>query len=153
MTLEGQPDTDELSGQVPLAYHPPVRLPPVLAGALSLAIGLLPIAPPEHVHEREAHGHAQVVVHRHMPPHGFLEHHREHQASLDDDDAPVLTLTTVYTVPGSIVLAVPEQSAGALIEPPEQRSIERVLTKFDVPIHGPPRAPAGLRAPPISPAS
>jgi len=125
----------------------------VLAGALSLAIGLSPIAPPEHVHEREAHGHARVVFHRHMPPHGFLEHHREHQTSLDDDDAPVLTLTTVYTVPGSIVLAVPEQSASALIEPPEQQSIERVLTKFDVPIHGPPRAPVGLRAPPISPAS
>jgi hypothetical protein len=28
-----------------------------------------------------------------------------------------------------------------------------VFTKFDVPIHGPPRAPAGPRAPPFSPAS
>jgi hypothetical protein len=125
----------------------------VLASALSLAIGVLPLAAPEHVHEREDHGHAKVVVHRHMPPHGFVDHHREHQSSLDDDDEPVLTLTTVYTVPSSIVLATPERSASALIEPPEERSVERVLTKFDIPIHGPPRAPAGLRAPPFSPAS
>jgi hypothetical protein len=128
-------------------------LPFVLASALSLAIGLLPLAAPEHVHEREDHGHAQVVVHRHMPPHSFLEHHRGHQASLDDDDAPVLVLTTVYTVPSSVSLAAPERLASALIEPPERKSVERVLTKFDVPIHGPPRAPAGLRAPPFSPAS
>ena len=120
---------------------------------LSVVIGLLPLAAPEHIHEREDHGHADVVVHRHLPPHGLEEHHREHQASLDDDDAPVLTLTTVYTVPSSIVLATPERSASALIEPLERRSVERVLTKFDVPIHGPPRAPAGLRAPPFSPAS
>jgi hypothetical protein len=120
---------------------------------LSFALGLLPIAAPEHVHEREDHGHAQVVAHRHMPPHGFLKHHRQHHASLDDDDPPALTLTTVFTVPGSMVLAVPERSASALAEPPEQQSIERALTKFDVPIHGPPRAPAGLRAPPFSPAS
>jgi hypothetical protein len=125
----------------------------VLAGMLSLAIGLLPLAAPEHVHEREEHGHVQVVVHRHMPAHGFLEHHREHQASLDDDDTPVLTLTPLYTVPASVVLAAPEQSASVLIEPLEQHSIERVPTEFDVPIHGPPRAPAGLRGPPISPAS
>jgi hypothetical protein len=125
----------------------------VLASVLSLAIGVLPLAAPEHVHEREDHGHAQFVVHRHLTPHGFLEHHREHQASLDDDDGPVLTLTTVYTVPGLVVLGAPEYSGSALIESPEPQRIERVLSKFDVPIHGPPRAPAGLRAPPFSPAS
>ena len=130
-----------------------MRLPRVLASVLSFAIGLLPLAAPEHVHEREDHGHAQVVVHRHMPPHDFVDHHREHQASLDDDDAPLLTLTTVYTVPGSVVLAAPQRSASDLIEPPERQIIERVLTKFDIPIHGPPRAPVGLRAPPFSPAS
>jgi hypothetical protein len=129
-----------------------VRLYPVLASALSLAIGVLPLAPAEHVHEREDHGHAQVVVHRHMPPHGLLGH-REYQASLDDDDAPVLTLTTVYTVPSSLALATPERSASEFVEPPERKSIDRVLTGFDVPIHGPPRAPSGLRAPPVSPAS
>lgn len=130
-----------------------MRLPRVLASVLSFAIGLLPLAAPEHVHERDDHGHARVVVHRHVPDHGFLEHHREDQASLDDDDAPVLTLTTVYIVRGSVPLATPERSASTLIEPPERKKVERVLTKFDIPIHGPPRALAGLRAPPISPAS
>ena len=125
----------------------------MLASVLSLAIGLLPLAAPEHVHEREDHGHAQVVVHRHMPPHSFLEHHREHQGSLDDDDAPILTLTTLYTVPDSLVLAAPERSSTALIQPPERQCVERVVSKFDVPIHGPPRAPAGLRAPPFFPAT
>jgi hypothetical protein len=125
----------------------------VLASVLSLAIGLLPLAAPEHVHEREDHGHAQVVVHRHVPPHRFVDHHRGHQASLDDDDAPVRTLTTVFTVPGSVDLAAPERSASALIKPPEPESVERTLTKFDIPIHGPPRAPTGPRAPPFSPAS
>jgi hypothetical protein len=120
---------------------------------LSLAIGLLPVAAPEHVHEREEHGHAEMVVHRHMPPHGLIDHHGEHQASLDDNDAPVFTLTTVFTVPGQAILSLPQRSASTLIAPPEQQRIERILTKFDVPIHGPPRAPAGLRAPPISPAS
>jgi hypothetical protein len=120
---------------------------------LTVAIGLVPLAAPEHVHEREEDGHAQVVVHRHMPPHGFGEHHRAPEAALDHDEEPVLTLTTVYTVPGPVVLAAPERSARALVEPPERQRIERVLTKFDVPIHGPPRAPAGLRAPPVLPAS
>jgi hypothetical protein len=114
---------------------------------------MLPVAAPEHVHEHEEHGHAQTVVHRHMPPHGFVEHHREHQAAAEDDDAPILTLTTVYTVPGGLILAAPERRVSALAEPVERTDIERVQTKSDVPIHGPPRAPAGLRAPPFSPAS
>ena len=53
------------------------RIPFTCAGAeyhresvLSLAVGLLPMAAPEHVHDRDEHGHAELVVHRHMPPHG-----------------------------------------------------------------------------------
>ena len=129
----------------------------VLASVFCLAIGLLPAAAPEHVHQLEDHGHAEVVIHRHMAPHGVVnraDHHNDdgHQTSLEDD-APILTLTSLYTVPGSLILASPERSASDLIEIPEAHSITHVLTKFDVPIHGPPRAPAGLRAPPFSPAS
>jgi hypothetical protein len=105
-----------------------VRIPRLLASALSIAIGLLPIAAPEHVHDREDRGHAQVVVHRHMPPHALVEHHGEDRAALDHDDAPVLTLNTVYTVPGSVVLATPARSASALTEPPERQRIDRALT-------------------------
>ena len=130
-----------------------MRVPGIIASALSLAIGLLPIAAPEHVHEREDHGHAEVVVHRHMPPHGLLDHHSAHQGSVEDDDAPILTLTTVYTVPASLILAGPERFVSSLIEPPRPERIERSQTKFDVSIHGPPRAPSVLRGPPFSPAS
>jgi hypothetical protein len=128
-----------------------VRVPGTIACVLGLAVGLLPIAAPEHVHEREDHGHAELVVHRHMPPHGGLEHYGD-DASVDDDDAPILTLTTVYTIPVSLILAGPERSVSALIEPPQPERIERSQTKFDVPIHGPPLAPAVLRGPPFSPA-
>jgi hypothetical protein len=88
-----------------------------------------------------------------MPPHGFLEHHPEHQASVEDDDAPIRTLTTVYTVPAPVVLATPERFVHSLIEPPGPERIDRSQTKFDVPIHGPPRAPSVLRGPPFFPAS
>ena len=131
-----------LARQPNVAYDSPVRVPGIIASVLSLAVGLLPVAAPEHVHEREDHGHAELVVHRHMPPHGLLDHHREHQASVEDDDAPILTLTTVYTVPASVILAAPERLVSALIEPPAPERIERSQTKFDVPIHGPPRAPS-----------
>jgi hypothetical protein len=125
----------------------------IFASVLSLAVGLLPIAAPEHVHEREDHGHAELVVHRHMPPHGVLDHHGAHQTSVEDDDAPILTLTTVCTVPASLTVAEPARFVSSLIEPPAPERIERAQTKFDVPIHGPPRAPSVLRGPPFSPAS
>jgi hypothetical protein len=130
-----------------------VGVPGIIASVLSLAVGLLPIAAPEHVHEREDHGHAELVVHRHMPPHGVLDHDDAHQASVEDQDAPILTLTTVYTVPPSLILAEPQRFVSSLTEPPQPERIERSQTKFDVPIHGPPRAPAVLRGPPFSPAS
>ena len=129
-----------------------MRVPGIIASVLSLAVGLLPVAAPEHVHEREDHGHAELVVHRHTPPHGLLDH-REHQESVEDDDAPILTLTTVYTVPAPVILSEPERLVSSLIEPPAPERIERSQTKCDVPIHGPPRAPAVLRGPPFSPAS
>src|SRR6185436_8375162 len=98
-----------------VTYDSPVSVSGIIASALTLAVGLLPIAAPEHVHEREDHGHAQLVVHRHIPPHDLLDHHGEHQTSVDDDDAPILTLTTVYTVPASVILAEPERLVSSLI--------------------------------------
>ena len=141
-------------GVAPLVYDRRVRVVQGLAGILSMAVGLVPLAAPEHVHEREHHGHADVVVHRHAEPHG-LGHHDDHapQSSLDDDESRVLTLTIFYTVPNSVTLAAPERSMTELIDAPELQSVKALLSKFDVPIHGPPRAPAGLRAPPFSPAS
>ena len=142
-----------MARQAKVAYDSLVRVPEIIASVLSLAVGLLPVAAPEHVHERDNHGHAELVVHRHTPPHGFLEHHREHQASVEDDDAPILTLTTVYTVPASLALAAPARFVSSLIAPATPDRIDRAQTTFEVPIHGPPRAPSVLRGPPFSPAS
>lgn len=130
-----------------------MRASGVVSCVLGLAIGLLPLGAPEHVHEREAHGHADVVVHRHVAPHDLLEPAREHDASVDEDDAPVLTLSAVYTVPTLVTLAGPARLGRFLVEPPGPQRLERTQTKFDVPIHGPPRAPSLLRGPPLSPAS
>jgi hypothetical protein len=123
----------------------------VLPSVLSLAIGLLPIAAPEHVHEREESGHGELLVHRHVPSHGILPHD---SASVDHaGDEPILTLTALYTVPGPFALAGPERMARTLIEPPRPHVSVHVRTTFDVSIHGPPRAPTALRAPPITPAT
>jgi hypothetical protein len=130
-----------------------VKLSRVLASVLSLAIGLMPVAAPEHVHERDDHGHARVVVHRHMQPHGLAEHHREHDGAFEHDDTPILTLSAIYTVPGSLVVSGPERLATTLLETPEEQRIERSRPELEISIHGPPRAPTGLRAPPFAPAS
>ena len=122
-----------------------------LAGVLGAALGLLPFAPPEHMHEAEKEGHIHVVVHRHLNPHGIVGHHAEHHSTVDDDDGPVLTLTTVYNVPAFVVVAAPPRIVRELIEPPTLRRIERPLADVDILIHGPPRAPTPPRAPPFSP--
>ena len=130
---------------------PDVKVSRFLAGVLGAALGLLPVAPPEHMHEAEEQGHVHVVLHRHLNPHGILEHHGEHHSTVDDDDGPVLTLTTVYNVPAPLVVAGPPRIAHEWIEPPTPRRIERPLADVDILIHGPPHAPTAPRAPPFSP--
>jgi hypothetical protein len=138
-----------------IAYDARVSLSRSLAVALSAALGLLPVAPPEHVHEAEEQGHSHVVVHRHATTHGILEHHSDHHATstLEDHDGPAFTLTDSYTVPATQVLVGPPAVAATLIEPTVSRRLARVFVGTEVLIHGPPRAPTGLRAPPFSPAS
>jgi hypothetical protein len=122
-----------------------------LAGVLGAALGLLPVVPPDHMHEAEEHGHVHAFVHRHLNPHGVLEHHdADHRPTLDDDDGPVLTLSSIYEVPTSVVVASPPRIVSAWIEPPAPRQPERPLGDVEILIHGPPRAPTPLRAPPFS---
>ena len=127
---------------------PPVKVPTILAGVMGAALGLLPIAPPEHLHEAEEQGHVHVVIHRHLTPHDLLEHHAHCQATVDDDDGPILTPTAVYIVPAHQPIAGPERLATAWIEAPGLRREERPLAKVETLIHGPPRAPTTSRAPP-----
>lgn len=128
---------------------PFVKVSRLLAGIVGATIGLLPVAPPEHVHETEDQGHIHTVIHRHLQPHGNLEHHADRQSAFDDDDGPVLTLTAVYTVPVSLVAACPPpRIVNAWIEPPKPHLVEWPFADVDLLIHGPPRAPKPPRAPP-----
>jgi len=54
-----------------------VKVFPTLAAMLGAAMAMLPIAPPEHVHEAEAEGHVHVVVHRHAKVHDILDRHAD----------------------------------------------------------------------------
>ena len=123
----------------------------VSSAALAAVIGLGPLVPPEHVHETEEHGHHRMVVHRHAEAHPLQSPADRHHRSLHDDDDPVLTLTAPFTVPG--VPAVQAASPASIIvlpEPPAATAFHRGGDSREPLIHGPPRAPASLRAPPRS---
>jgi hypothetical protein len=133
---------------------PSVKLSRILASVLGAALGLLPIVPPEHMHEAEEHGHVQALIHRHLQPHGMLEHHAAEPHSINDhDDDPVLTLTNVYSVPVLPVFDRPPRIVSAVIEPPQPRRFDRAFFDSEILIHGPPRAPTPPRAPPSTPAT
>jgi len=128
-----------------------VQLLRVSSAVLAAAIGLGPIVPPEHVHEMEEHGHHRMVVHRHAEAHPLTAPGARHHRELHEDDDPVLTLTAVYTVPGSPV-APPASPALVVVlpEPPVAVAFHRAGDLREPLIHGPPRAPASLRGPPRS---
>jgi len=121
----------------------------ILAGAL----GMVPLLPAEHAHEVEADGHSRVVVHQHAQPHSIghlpgAHHRRGRQQIVDHPDEPVLTLSTVFTNSTPHTLAIPLRVVVAIIQP-VQLDLGRASTGFvERLIHGPPRAPSGLRAPP-----
>ena len=120
---------------------------------LVVAMGIAPIVPPEHVHEAEEQGHQHIVIHRHLEPHRSGDHSGQHHAVVDHDDEPLLTLAAVYTVPTSPSVDSPLAVVDALISPVTSPRAEYVRPDVDILIHGPPRGPTSLRAPPISPAS
>jgi len=121
-----------------------------LAVVLGAALGLLPLAPPEHAHEDEEKGQPHVVVHRHLNPHGVQPHHQK-QSTIDHDEDPILTLTAVYNVPPQPEVAAPVLIAGEPIHPPVIGQPEGSFADVEILIHGPPRAPTSLRAPPSAP--
>jgi hypothetical protein len=129
---------------------PDVSLVRLTGFVLAVAIGWIPLAPPEHVHEGHEAGHHSVLVHRHSAPHVEL-HRAAHDGVLDDDDAPVLTLSAVFTLPLEPVFpTAPLAQAIATIDPPEAAALDATIDHVELLIHGPPRAPASLRAPPSS---
>jgi hypothetical protein len=120
---------------------------------LALAVAVLPLAPPEHVHEVEENGHHEIVVHRHSQAHGLPNHAASQDGVFDHGDDLPVTLTTAYIVPTAPALVGAAPSvAFAIIEPPAPRTFHRAAEYVELLIHGPPRAPASLRAPPSLPA-
>ena len=120
-----------------------------LAGVLAAALGLLPLAPPEHAHEEET-GHSHVIVHRHLNLHGVQPHHQK-LSTIDHDEDPILTLSAVYNVPPQPEIAGPVLNAGELIQPLVLSRSEGSFIDVEILIHGPPRAPTPPRAPPARP--
>lgn len=129
----------------------PVLLPRLLRIALATAIGLLPLAPPAHVHEAtDADGHHEAVAHRHLEPHHVhaRAHHDHDRAALDEDESVVATLDPAYISPNAHAPTVPTATVAVFL--PDVTAETRVVPFEFVErlIHGPPRGPTSLRAPP-----
>lgn len=121
-----------------------------LLPALVAALGLGPVVPPEHAHAVEEHGHREVVVHQHAHSHaiGHLPIGRDAHRAFDHPDEPLLTLSAVYTTPAPQLPAIPGRIVVGLVQPPLIEAGGPTNGFVELLIHGPPRAPTGLRAPP-----
>jgi hypothetical protein len=118
----------------------------VLGLVATVAIGLLPVVPPEHVHEVEEHGHFELVVHRHVQAHGVAP--RDEHSAVDHDDAPVATLDQDYIAPSPPHAAAPGDTAFAALAPPAFASRLGLSAFVERLIHAPPRGPTPDRGPP-----
>jgi hypothetical protein len=117
---------------------------------LVTTVGWLPVAPPEHVHEEEEHGHETLVVHRHLGAHSILQVATQHDRAVDHEDAPVLTFDPVYVIPpATAAIGQAPSRVLALLDPPVVDTLHRSREYVERLIHAPPRAPTSLRAPPI----
>ncbi len=123
------------------------------AVVLALAVGLVPIAPPEHVHEAATAGDHHSLSHRHVHMHvaTHTDAHPHPGSAFDDDDGSIVVLDAVSTV-SPRAFQIPELPVASFVPPhvdkhrlPPSTFVERV-------IHGPPPAPSSPRAPPHSPA-
>jgi Ni/Co efflux regulator RcnB len=119
----------------------------ILGVVLAVLVAGLPMAPPEHAHEADDHGHERLLVHRHLDAHSNA-HQVDHEGVTNQDDHTILALDAVHAGPSSItILADPATAAVALAQPPAIVLLSN-QGNFEPLIHGPPRAPNGTRAPP-----
>ena len=111
---------------------------------LVASIGSLPMAPPAHVHEVDDHGHEAALVHRHEMSHG--PHHHDGVAA--GAEASLLELDDVFIAASITVLGHPPARLVAVLEPSVIDTRDGPQEYVENLIHGPPRAPSPLRAPP-----
>ncbi len=130
---------------------PSVLLRRFFGATLAAAIGLVPLVPPEHVHEIEDdHGHIEFVVHRHARAHALVEDadHHEQRQTADHQNPPIATLDQEYVVPAIAHLAAPARTATAILAEPTMSRRVGFAGFVERLIHGPPRAPTLQRGPP-----
>jgi hypothetical protein len=130
-------------------------LPVVLAAA----VGLCPLAPPEHLHEgTDPDGHHHQVAHRHTLLHvtdSDRDQPGDHDGAAvhveDPEYEHIVNVDAVFTMPGAIAWFV--APAADVFHVPVPAGIRRALRPSFVEhlIHGPPRASPDLRGPPSSP--
>jgi hypothetical protein len=123
-----------------------MTLKAMAAFGLALLVAALPVIPPEHVHEQVASSGGRALVHRHAVPHSPAHRHAA-SATVDDSDS-VLTIDPLFTVVAKVYVAGPVLAKTDIaVDSPRNWSF-RIRTFEAVPIHGPPRGPTQLRAPP-----
>ena len=124
-----------------------------LALCLAATVALLPLAPVEHVHRTDGPGGEHLIAHAHLEDHHHqAEPDADHLAThVEDDDSVVLTLDRVF-VPQTVHHAVDMILEAAIYLPPPAVVRAGVAARYQRRfIHGPPRAPTSLRAPPVTP--
>jgi hypothetical protein len=116
---------------------------------LTVMMGWSPVMLPEHVHESDDdHGTHHVLVHWHAEGHFEGSHAADHP-ELGEGAGKTLSLDAPFMLPPTLERSVPMSTAAiVLAEPPAPVTRRVVADEVELLIHGPPRAPAGLRAPP-----
>jgi hypothetical protein len=137
-----------LPADVSMTYDSGVLRYQPLCLTLAAIVGLLPAVPPEHAHEVETDGHLRIVVHQHSRLHAIGHVPVEHHSTVDHPDEPILTFSAVFTAPPAQIAGVPVRTVVAAIQPLDVDAREVSVGFVERLIHGPPRAPSGLRAPP-----
>jgi hypothetical protein len=134
---------------------PIVSLSRLTGLALAVAIGWIPLAAPVHVHAGGDHaGHHRATIHRHTEAHGGSHHHAaKHHGVFEQSDAQVRTISSVFVIPDAPPgPGAPLSEAAPTFEVPVVPVLHPVADHVELLIHGPPRAPALFRGPPVSPA-
>jgi hypothetical protein len=133
---------------------PPVLLHRFFGAILAAAVGIVPLVPPEHVHEIEDdHGHVEFVVHWHAQAHGVFEEaeHHDHGRAVDHTDPPIATLDQAFVLPSVARLALPAGTTPSTLPEPTVSPRIAFAGYIERLIHGPPRAPTFQRGPPSLP--
>lgn len=121
---------------------------------LVAVLGLLPLAPPAHVHDTvDEAGHHGLLAHQHADTHGPVDvvvHAAGREpVHIEDAESVVATLDAVFVAPASPDLAAPALVAAVRIGPGRSSHPVAPTPYVERQIHGPPRALSLTRGPPV----